>query len=102
MDGVLTLRSLRDADQLRVAISDAAKIAVVGAGFVGAEVAATVRALGLDVTMIDPLSYPMARVLGGALAERFIELHHTRGVKLLMNTKVHSIGKTGQGIERSV
>lgn len=99
IDGVLTLRSLRDADELRLAIDGAAKIAVVGAGFVGAEVAATIRALGVEVTMIDPLPYPMARVLGGALAERFIELHQTRGVNLLMNTHVDSIRKTGQGIE---
>lgn len=99
VDGVLTLRSLRDSDQLRLAIDGAKKIAVVGAGFIGAEVAATVRTLGVDVTMIDPLPYPMARVLGGALAERFIELHQTRGVQLLMNTRVDSIRKTEQGIE---
>jgi len=99
IEGVLALRKLGDAQQLRLAIARSAKIAVVGAGFVGAEVAATAQALGVDVTMIDPLPYPMARVLGGALAERFIELHHTRGVKLLMNTRVDSIRKTGQGIE---
>jgi len=99
VEGVLALRNLRDADQLRLAIHRAAKIAVVGAGFVGAEVAATVRARGVDVTMIDPLPYPMARVLGGALAERFIDLHRSRGVKLLMNTRVDSIRATGQGIQ---
>ena len=99
IDGVLALRSLRDADQLRLAIDGASKIAVVGAGFVGAEVAATVRARGVDVTMIDPLPHPMARVLGGALAERFIELHRSRGVKLLLNTRVDSIRKTSQGVE---
>jgi NADPH-dependent 2,4-dienoyl-CoA reductase/sulfur reductase-like enzyme len=99
VDGVWTLRSLGDSDQLRLAIDNATRIAVVGAGFVGAEVAATARARGVEVTMIDPLPYPMARVLGGALAERFIELHQTRGVELLMNTRVDSIRNTGQGIE---
>ena len=99
VDGVWTLRNLGDSDQLRLAIESATRIAVVGAGFIGAEVAATARARGVEVTMIDPLPFPMARVLGGALAERFIELHRNRGVELLMNTRVDSIRNTGRGIE---
>src|SRR5690606_20569929 len=99
IDGFFTLRSLEDAEQLRLAIEDATRIAVVGAGFIGAEVAATLRGLGVEVTMIDALPHPMAWVLGGALADRFTELHHLQGVNILMNTKVDSIEKTERGVE---
>ncbi|SFT82402.1 phthalate 3,4-dioxygenase, ferredoxin reductase subunit [Geodermatophilus amargosae] len=102
VEGVLSLRDLQDADQLRRALDGASSIAVVGAGFVGAEVAATARGLGLDVTMIDPLPHPMARVLGGALADRFIELHQDRGANLLLSTRVESIQRDASGIQLSL
>lgn len=99
VEGVLPLRDLHDADLVRRALDGANSIAVVGAGFIGAEVAATARGLGVDVTMIDPLPYPMARVLGGSLANRFIDLHQDRGVKLLMSTRVESIQKNARGMD---
>jgi NADPH-dependent 2,4-dienoyl-CoA reductase/sulfur reductase-like enzyme len=99
---VLSLRDLQDADQLRRALASATSIAVVGAGFVGAEVAATARGLGVEVTMIDPLPHPMARVLGGTLAERFIKLHQDRGVQFLLSTRVESIQKNTSGIQLSL
>ena len=102
VEGVLSLRDLQDADQLRRALDSATSIAVVGAGFVGAEVAATARGLGVEVTMIDPLPHPMARVLGGTLAERFIKLHQDRGVQFLLSTRVESIQKNTSGIQLSL
>jgi NADPH-dependent 2,4-dienoyl-CoA reductase/sulfur reductase-like enzyme len=80
--GVHVLRTLDDALAIRAALDAGARVAVVGAGFIGAEVAATCRGRGLDVTLIETLPAPLARVLPPALAERMATLHHDHGVRL--------------------
>ena len=63
--GVHALRTLDDALAVRAALeAGAQRVVVVGAGFIGAEVAASCRELGVDVTMVEPLPAPLARVLG--------------------------------------
>src|SRR4249919_747616 len=64
LDGVRYLRSLADADQLTAALHDAAHVVVIGAGWIGSEVAASARQLGRDVAMVDPGAVPLQRVLG--------------------------------------
>ena len=64
LDGVLYLRSVRDSDALRERLDRGGAVVVVGAGWIGAEVAASARRRGLEVTVIDPASVPLERVLG--------------------------------------
>jgi len=85
--GVVVLRGLDDALALRAAFDGNPKLAVVGAGFVGCEVAATARSRGLDVTVIDIAPLPMT-ALGPAVGERCAALHRERGVDLRLGTGV--------------
>jgi NADPH-dependent 2,4-dienoyl-CoA reductase/sulfur reductase-like enzyme len=75
--GVHTLRTLADAARLREALVPGSRLVILGAGFVGAEVASTARALGVDVTLVDRAPLPLTRVLGsevgGLLASRMAE-----------------------------
>ncbi len=89
-EGVHVLRSLDDCLALR-ADFDAApdRVVVVGAGFIGAEVAATARTRGLDVTVVEALSAPLIRVLGPAMGEVCAAVHRDHGVDL----------RTGVGVE---
>ncbi len=64
LDGVFYLRSVRDSDALRERLGRGGAVVVVGAGWIGAEVAASARQRGLDVTLIEPASVPLERVLG--------------------------------------
>ncbi len=78
--GVLTLRTLADVARLRDALGQARQVVVVGAGWIGAEVAASARQLGSAVTMVDPLTTPLERVLGPEVGGRYRDLHTAHGV----------------------
>jgi 3-phenylpropionate/trans-cinnamate dioxygenase ferredoxin reductase component len=82
--GVLTLRTAADADRLRTELTDARRLAIVGAGFVGAEVASTACGLGVDVTLVDLTPAPLARVLGEEAGEVLAERYRSHGVDLRM------------------
>jgi 3-phenylpropionate/trans-cinnamate dioxygenase ferredoxin reductase subunit len=86
--GVHTLRTLDDAVTLRAQLRPGARLVVIGAGFLGGEVAATARALGLDVALVDPLPQPMARQLGPLLAAAVMDLHRAQGVRVLAGRTV--------------
>ena len=58
LDGIYYLRTLDDCDALRARIEDSGRVAVVGAGWIGSEFAASARQLGLDVTVVEPLAVP--------------------------------------------
>ncbi|MET8053444.1 FAD-dependent oxidoreductase [Streptosporangium sp. NPDC005286] len=92
--GVHLLRDDRDVMALRAAFEAGPRLVIVGAGFLGAEVAATARGLGPEVTLVDPLPAPMLRQLGATLAGRVTELHRAQGVRLRMGTGV--LGITGE------
>lgn len=83
LDGVHYLRTLADADALRDAASSASAIAVIGGGWVGSEVAASLRQMGGDVTLISNLPRPLERVLGPEVADVYREVHETHGVRLV-------------------
>ena len=63
-EGVHTLRTVADAEALGAELRPGARLAVIGAGFVGAEVASTARSLGVEVTLVDMAAVPLERVLG--------------------------------------
>ena len=87
--GVHVLRSLDDADALRAELTGGAEhVVVLGAGFIGAEVAATCRALGLDVTIVEAMPVPLSAALGTELGAVCAALHATHGVPLLTGLTV--------------
>lgn len=78
--GVHVLRTLDDALALRAALLAGPKVVVVGAGFLGCEVAAVAGSMGLDVTLVDPLPVPMHRQFGTAIGELVAATHTEHGV----------------------
>ncbi len=91
--GVHTLRTLDDSLAIRAALEEAGdqvRLVVVGAGFIGAEAAATCHGLGADVTMTELLPTPLARVLGAEMGEALVRLHRENGVTV----------RTGVGVDR--
>ncbi len=88
LDGIFTLRSLDDALAIRSRLTDGARIVIVGAGWIGCEVAAAARHHGCSVTMIDPVSQPLMGVVGQEIGRVFAELHREHGVDLRLGTGV--------------
>lgn len=91
LTGVHTLRTQADALRIRSELERGGRVAVIGAGFIGAEVASSARARGLDVTMIEALSAPMVGPLGEELAAWARGLHEQAGVELRFNAKVSDL-----------
>ena len=85
---VLTLRSLRDSQALRDALSAVSRLLVIGAGFIGAEVAASARTLGKEVLMVETAPVPLQRALGQEVGEVYARIHRDRGVDLRTGTHV--------------
>jgi 3-phenylpropionate/trans-cinnamate dioxygenase ferredoxin reductase component len=90
LDGVLYLRSLRDSDVLRERLDAGGAVVVVGAGWIGSEVAASARQRGLDVTVVDPAAVPLERVLGLEVGAVYRDIHADHGVRLLLGTGVEA------------
>jgi NADPH-dependent 2,4-dienoyl-CoA reductase/sulfur reductase-like enzyme len=87
--GVHVLRTLEDADALRDKLTGGAEnVVVLGAGFIGAEVAATCRALGLNVTIVEAMLVPLSTALGPELGAVCAALHATNGVRLITGATV--------------
>jgi 3-phenylpropionate/trans-cinnamate dioxygenase ferredoxin reductase component len=95
LDGVHMLRDLDDALALRAALDERPRLAVVGAGFIGCEVAATARKRGLDVTLIDIADHPMT-ALGAAVGARCAEMHRAHGVELRLGAGVDAFEGDGR------
>jgi 3-phenylpropionate/trans-cinnamate dioxygenase ferredoxin reductase subunit len=88
--GIFYLRSAAESVALRQALSARPRIVVVGAGFIGMEVASAAREMGLDVTLVESQSYPLCRAIGPAFGSRFAEMLEAAGVKT----------RFGAGVER--
>lgn len=80
--GLFTLRGLDDAIVLRRAMMDAPRVVIVGAGFIGLEVAASCRARGLPVTVIESLPVPLSPILGPTFGDMLAAMHRDHGVDL--------------------
>ena len=94
--GVVTLRRLDDALRLRALLGAAGvRLAVVGGGFLGMEVAATARDLGAEVTVVEPQPTPLARVVGPFVGRAIAEVHADHGVKV--RTGIGVEGLVGEG-----
>jgi 3-phenylpropionate/trans-cinnamate dioxygenase ferredoxin reductase component len=90
LDGVYYLRTLADCDSLRERLAAGGHVAVIGAGWIGAEFAASARQLGAEVTIIDPASVPLERVLGTEVGAVYRDVHRDQGVELLPGTSVEA------------
>src|SRR4029077_14955484 len=89
--GLFTLRTLDDALALRELLDGRPKVVVIGAGFIGAEIAATCRLRGLDVTLLEMLPQPMVRGLGPDLGAAIAAVHRDHGVDLRTGVQVDAI-----------
>jgi NADPH-dependent 2,4-dienoyl-CoA reductase/sulfur reductase-like enzyme len=88
--GVHTVRTVDDATALRAELVPGARLVLIGGGFIGAEIASTARALGVDVVVVEALATPLAGPLGADIGRVCAGLHADNGVRLL----------TGVGVER--
>ena len=91
LDGVHYLRSIADADALRHAIGPSSEVVVIGAGWIGAEVAASARQLGAAVAMVELASVPLERVLGVEVGAIYRDLHAEHGVDLHFDVGVDGL-----------
>ncbi|MBW3619656.1 MAG: FAD-dependent oxidoreductase [Actinobacteria bacterium] len=88
LDGVVTLRTLDDSVDLGRRLGETRHVTIVGAGWIGCEVAAAARHLGAAVTVVDPLATPLQRVLGPRIGAVFADLHRANGVELRLGVGV--------------
>ena len=96
LDGVVTLRTLDDSRALRDALKGGGRVVVVGAGWIGCEVAAAARKHDAEVTMVDPLPVPLHRTIGDTVGAVFAALHAEHGVTLRLGVGVASFGGSGR------
>ena len=88
-EGVLYLRTIEDSDRIRKALTGG-RLVVVGAGFIGAEVAASARSKGVEVTVLEMAPVPLQRALGDDVGRIYGQIHRDHGVDL----------RTGEGVDR--
>jgi NADPH-dependent 2,4-dienoyl-CoA reductase/sulfur reductase-like enzyme len=95
LEGVFSLRELDHAVGLKEALDARPRVVVLGAGFIGCEVAAVLRGRGLDVTLVDLFDVPMQRAIGRELGAVCAGLHREHGVELRMGARVDRIEGAG-------
>jgi 3-phenylpropionate/trans-cinnamate dioxygenase ferredoxin reductase subunit len=91
LEGVHYLRTVEDSDRLRSAIYAAERIVVIGAGWIGCEVAASARQMGAAVALVEIAEAPLERVLGPELGRFYGEVHAEHGVELHLGIGVESV-----------
>ena len=102
LDGVLTLRTLDDSDDLRTRLRRRDPVVIVGGGWIGLEVAAVARAAGCDVTVVEASQVPLRRVLGPVVAPAFTALHRDHGVRFELGASVHAFVANDSGVVAGV
>ncbi|MFD1496857.1 NAD(P)/FAD-dependent oxidoreductase, partial [Streptosporangium lutulentum] len=91
LDGVLYLRTVRDSERIRDTLAAVSRVAIIGAGWIGLEVAAAARAAGVRVSVLEVERQPLLRVLGSRIASVFADLHRDHDVDLRLGTQVSEI-----------
>lgn len=94
---ILYLRRIGDAERIRDHLGEGKRLVIVGAGFIGCEVAASAHSIGTEVTMINGVKVPLERVLGLEMGRVLREVHEERGVEVVMEQMVASIEETAGG-----
>jgi 3-phenylpropionate/trans-cinnamate dioxygenase ferredoxin reductase component len=88
LDGIHYLRTVADSQRIGERIERGQRLVVVGSGWIGAEIAASARQKGCEVTMIEMGSLPLERVLGPEMGQAYLDLHRGHGVEFLPETTV--------------
>lgn len=96
LEGIRVLRSLGESAELREHASSARKAVIIGAGFIGCEVAASLRQLGVDVVIVEPQPTPLASVLGEKIGALVTRLHEAEGVQVRCGVGVDSVSGDGK------
>ncbi|MDE3129646.1 MAG: FAD-dependent oxidoreductase, partial [Acidobacteriota bacterium] len=96
LDGILYLRTVADCEALRERLRAGGRVVVVGAGWIGSEVAASAREKGLDVTLIDPLALPNERIFGAEVGSFYRDVHAQHGVNLALGEGVEAFEGDGK------
>ena len=87
-DNAISLRTLDDSRRLRAELRPGARLAIVGAGFIGQEVAATALAGGVEVTVIEALERPLAGLLGDEVGRWLVAMHREEGARMLLGARL--------------
>jgi len=95
LPGIHYLRSIADVDGLNAVFQKGKRLAIVGGGYIGLEVAAVAAKHGLDVTVFEAMSRVMARAVSRPISAFFEQVHRAAGVKLLLNTGVEAFEGSG-------
>ncbi len=96
LDGVHVLRSFADSDALRAVLDAGGRLVVVGAGWIGCEVAASARQRGMEVTVVEPQAVPLEGVLGPELGAFYRDVHRDHGVDLRLGDGIEAIEGSGR------
>lgn len=97
-DRVAYLRTTEDADNISRHLASGARIAVLGGGFIGAEVAATARRKGAEVTIIEALDVPMKHALGEQIGQVYTEIHRDEGVAFELGSTLKAVAQSPDGL----
>jgi 3-phenylpropionate/trans-cinnamate dioxygenase ferredoxin reductase subunit len=98
LDGVVhVLRDLRDAEALRARLVPGAHLAIIGGGFIGLEVAASARALGVDATVIEILLRLLSRCVPAAIAAQLARRHASAGVEIILGRRIEHMAAASHG-----
>lgn len=95
---VFYLRTIDDAQALRSVMQLSPRVVVVGAGLIGLEVAASARAFGCAVTVVENIAYPMQRIMAAEVARLFVAMHGSHGIKFRFETTIASIEPRGAAL----
>jgi 3-phenylpropionate/trans-cinnamate dioxygenase ferredoxin reductase subunit len=88
LEGVFYLRRLSQAKAIKKYMENVEKAVIVGAGFIGSELASSLTRLGINVTIVEQASYPMEKVVGREVAEYFLNMHRSHGVEVITEDSV--------------
>jgi 3-phenylpropionate/trans-cinnamate dioxygenase ferredoxin reductase subunit len=99
LQNVLQLRTVEDCDRIRSAAASGGRAVIIGLGFIGCEVAASLRQMGVEVTAIAPHRAPLQRVLGDEVGRVLADIHREKGVELVLEDSVAALEGSGR-VER--
>src|SRR6185437_1287378 len=88
LHGVYALRAIQDAAAIKAALGAASRVVVIGAGFIGLEIAATARGLGREVTIVEIADRPMGRAVSPAMSAFFLDAHRGFGARFELGVGV--------------
>jgi 3-phenylpropionate/trans-cinnamate dioxygenase ferredoxin reductase subunit len=97
-DLVHTLRTIDDSLRLQQSLTAGRRLAMIGAGFIGLEIAATARTLGVDVTVLEAAPVPLSAVVGARIGAVCARMHREKGVDIHTNAAVSALRTTNDGV----